>query len=356
MTTSALGARFASDNTAGIHPVVLAAVGEANGGAPSSYGDDDWTEALAQLIREHFGSQAVGYCTFNGTGANVLAVQAMTRSWQSVVCSDVAHLGSDEGGAIERVAGLAVSRVPQDDGRIDLDRALALTSAMGDRHRAQPRVLSLTQATEYGTCYSRDEMAVACERAHAAGWLVHVDGARLANAAAALGCSLADLTTHVGVDVVSFGGTKNGLLAGECVVVLQPEAAAGVEYLRKGTAQLASKMRFLSAQFVALLRHDLWLHNASHANAMAASLAGRVAAVPGFGISRPVETNAVFATVPADAVDLLRGCGLYHCWDSARREVRWMTSFETSVDELAEFERVLKTAVQPRDVRPAAAG
>jgi len=338
-----VGVRFASDNVAGVHPAVLAAIHDANSGPAASYGDDPHSAALAELIREHFGAQATVYPTFNGTGANVVALQAMTRRWESVICSDIAHLGSDEGGALERIGGISVWRVPQVDGKIDLEQALALSGSLGDRHRAQPRVLSLTQSTEYGTCYTVDEMAEACDRAHRLGYLVHVDGARLANAAVAQRTTLAGLTTEVGVDVVSFGGTKNGLLFGDCIIVLRPEAASGLEYLRKGSAQLASKMRFIAAQFVALLSDGLWLENATRANTMAAELATRVAAIPGFAVSRPVQTNAVFATVPATAVEGLRAHGLYHCWDRHRREVRWMTSFDTTVDDVEELSDILAT-------------
>ncbi|MCV7010875.1 threonine aldolase [Mycolicibacterium madagascariense] len=328
---------FASDNCSGVHPEVLAAIAAANFGHQYSYGADANSQRLQAIFQRHFGSAAQAFPVFNGTGANVVALQAMTTRWAAVVCSSVAHVNVDEGGAPESVGGLKLLAVPTDSGKLTpglFDAALPRRDGV---HQASPQVLSLTQSTELGTLYSVDELAALCDRAHRAGMTVHMDGARLCNAAATLDRPLRAITTDVGVDVLCFGGTKNGLLLGEVVVVLNPEAAPGLERARKTSMQLASKMRFISAQFDALLGTDLWLRNARHANAMAQRLATAVAELPGVTVQHEVDANAVFAVLPADAEAALRTRVSFSDWNTAGAAVRWMTSFDTTEDDVDHF-------------------
>lgn len=325
---------FASDNYAGIHPEVLAALALANGGHQPSYGADAYTEALQPLLRRHFGPTAVGFPVFNGTGANVVALQAMTQRWGAVIAAESSHLNHDECGAVERVGGLKVWLVDASVGKLTPELIGRQAYGMTDVHRAQPQVVSLTQATELGTCYRPDEIAAVTSYAHQHGLRVHMDGARLANAAATLELPLRALTTDVGVDVVSFGGTKNGMLAGEVVLVLNPGAVVGVDYLRKMSMQLGSKMRFLSVQCEALLAGDLWLRNAQHANAMAQLLAASIGELePCY----PVEANSVFVRLPAEVTRRLQQQYPFYVWDEATGVVRWMTSFDTTPTDVAAF-------------------
>jgi len=328
---------FASDNYASIHPEVLAAIAEANAGHDVSYGDDGVTAALAEAVRETFGAAAQVYPVFNGTGANVVALQAMTRRWEAVVCASTAHVNVDEGGAPEHLGGLKLWTVPTPDGKLTPELIDVQAWGFGDVHRAQPAVVTVTQSTELGTLYSLDELGAVVDHAHSLGMTVHLDGARIANAAAALGVPLRAVTTDLGVDVLSFGGTKNGAMLGEAVVVLNPESAPGVDYLRKTSMQLASKMRFVSAQLLALLTDDLWLRNASHANAMAADLAARVIGLPGLTVTRAVQANAVFATLPADVTQRLQERFRFYTWDQATGEVRWMCSWDTTAADVDAF-------------------
>lgn len=333
---------FASDNYAGVHPEILAAIALANGGHQVAYGEDAYTAHLQDVFRAHFGPRARTYPVFNGTGANVVALQAVTDRWESVVCAESAHIHVDECGAPEKVGGLKLLTVLTEDGRLTPELIDRQAWGWGDQHRAQPRVVSLAQSTELGTVYSPEEIAAICRHAHDHGMLVHVDGARLANAAAALGCSLGALTTDTGVDILSYGGTKNGLMLGEAVVVLNPDAVRGVEYLRKFSMQLASKMRFVSVQFEALLAGDLWLRNATHANAMAARLAEAVRTIPGVELTRPVRSNAVFAVLPPDVTARLQKRFRFYTWDEATGEVRWMTAFDTTEDDIDAFAAAIR--------------
>lgn len=332
---------FASDNYAGVHPQVLAAIAEANTGHEVSYGDDRLTAALADVMRQHFGPAARVYPVFNGTGANVVALSALCRPWEAVVCAASAHVNADEGGAPEKVAGIKLWTIPTPDGKLTPALLDSQAWGFGDVHRAQPKVLTVTQSTELGTCYSVAELAAVVEHAHNLGMRVHLDGARIANAAASLGVGLRAFTTDIGVDAVSFGGTKNGAMGAEAVVVLNPEAAQGVEFLRKSTMQLASKMRFISAQLLALLRDDLWLANATHANAMATRLAVAVAQIPGVRITQEVAANAVFAIVPPEVCSQLKQQFRFYTWDPATGEVRWMCSWDTTTEDVDDFAQTL---------------
>jgi len=367
---------FASDNYAPVHPDVMAAMAAANSGYAPAYGDDPWGERLDARVRELFGSGACAFPVLNGTGANVVSLMAVSPRWGGVVVSDVAHVNTDENGAPERVGGLKLLPNRSVDGRIvpaDVER---WAWQRDDVHRAHPGAVSLTQSTELGTVYSIDELRALVDVAHAYGMAVHVDGSRLANAAASLGCTLRALTTDLGVDILSFGAAKNGGMLGEAIVVMGPDdgpatdavdtaavrrsAAAAVPFLRKATTQLASKARFVSAQLLALLGEPgaesdtttpLWLRNAAHANEMAARVragleaAGATAgdALPAAGVrfTRPTEANAVFATLPRDAADRLRARARFYDWSVGetpdRVEARWMCSWDTTPEDVDAF-------------------
>ena len=328
---------FASDNYAGVHPEVLTALAEANGGHQVSYGEDVYTERLHAVMEHHFGRPVEVYPVFNGTGANVLSLQSMLPPWGAVICAETAHIHTDENAAPERVAGIKLLTVPTTDGKLTPELVDRQAWGWGDEHRAQPLVVSITQTTELGTCYTAEEIAALTAHAHERGMKVHLDGARIANAAASLDLPLHAFTTDVGVDVVSFGGTKNGLLGAEAVVVLDPAASTGLTYLRKMNLQLASKMRFISAQLVALLEGDLWLRSAQHANAMAQRLHRGVADLPGVRVARPVQANAVFAVLPPGVADRLRAQFRFYDWDVATGEVRWMCAFDTTEADVDAF-------------------
>ncbi|WP_042419941.1 threonine aldolase family protein [Streptacidiphilus anmyonensis] len=328
---------FASDNYAGIHPEVLAALAVANDGHQISYGEDAYTEHLQDVFKAHFGERAQAYPVFNGTGANVTALQALLPRWGAVVAAATAHINVDEGGAPEKMGGIKLLTVPTPDGKLTPELIDQQAWGFGDEHRAQPLAVSITQSTELGTCYTPDEIRAICDHAHQLGMLVHVDGSRLANAAATLGLPFRAFTTDAGVDVLSFGGTKNGLMLGECVVVLNPDAVRNITFLRKTSMQLASKMRFISVQFEALLSGDLWLRNASHANAMAKRLETAVAAIDGVEVVRPVQANAVFALLPREVSERLQKRFRFYFWDEQTGEVRWMCSFDTTETDIDAF-------------------
>jgi threonine aldolase len=338
---------FASDNYAGVHPQVWEALAAANDGHQVSYGEDVYTQRLQQVVRHHFGDQAVAYPVFNGTGANVVALQALTSRWEAVVCSDTAHVHCDEGGAPEKMAGLKLLTVPTPDGKLTPELVGRQSWGFGDEHRAQPAVVTITQSSELGTVYTPDEVAAVAAHAHERGMRVHLDGARLSNAAASLGVPFREFTTDAGVDVLSLGGTKNGLLAAEAVVVLNPDAVSGVHYLRKTSMQLASKMRFFSVQLLALFEGDLWLRSAAHANAMAARLAQAVAPVPGVRVTRPVQANAVFAVLPVEVTERLQKRFRFYTWDEHTGEVRWMCSFDTTEEDVDAFAAAIAEEMRP---------
>jgi threonine aldolase len=336
---------FASDNYAGVLPQVLEAIGAANSGHAVSYGGDEWTARVEELFRSVFGDAARAALVFNGTGANVVALQALTRPWEAVICAATAHLNVDECGAPERVAGLKLLAIDTPDGKLTPSLVEPRLVRFGDEHAVQPRVVSITQSTELGTLYSVDEIRRLAELAHSHGMLLHVDGARLSNAAAALGLPLRALTTDAGVDALSFGGTKNGLMLGEAVVFLREGLGEEIAFLRKQSMQLASKMRFLAAQFEALLSDDLWLGSATHANAMAARLAAAVGGIPGVAITQKVEANAIFALLPPEATAWLQERWRFYVWDANTGEVRWMCSWDTTEEDVDAFAEDVRRAV-----------
>jgi threonine aldolase len=334
---------FASDNYAGVHPEVLAALAEANGGHEKAYGYDAYTARLQEVLSGHFGADARAYPVLNGTGANVLSLQALLPRWGAVVCAETAHINTDENGAPERVGGLKLLTVPTPDGKLTPELVDRQAWGWGDEHRAQPGVVSITQTTELGTAYSVPEIRALADHAHGLGMTLHLDGARIANAAAYLDAPLRALTTDAGVDVLSLGATKNGVMFGEAVVVLRPDVAPGLDYLRKLDMQLASKMRFVSAQLLALFEGDLWLRSAQHANAMAARLRAGVEGIDGVRVTQPTQSNAVFAALAPDAADRLRESFQFYDW--IQGEVRWMCAFDTAPADVDAFVAALAAAV-----------
>jgi threonine aldolase len=336
---------FASDNNATVHPDVLTAIARVNVGHAAGYGHDAYTQAVEELIAEHFGESARTFFVFNGSGANVTCLRAACRRWEAVICTETAHLNVDECGAPEAMAGVKVLTAPPVAGKLTPDAAERLIGRVGDEHAVQPRVISISQSTELGTVYSPEEIRALADLAHANGLVLHVDGARLSNAAAALGTSFRAITTDVGVDLVTFGGTKNGLLGGEAVVILREELAEHFAFIRKQSLQLASKMRFIAAQFEALLEEDLWRRCALHANAMAARLAGAVRDLPGVEITQPVEANAVFAVVPPAATAALQDEFPFYVWDERTGEVRWMCAWDTTEADVDAFAAALREAL-----------
>jgi threonine aldolase len=341
------GRAFASDNWAPVHPAVMAAIERVNVGHEHAYGADPYTADAVARIKVAFGESAEPYFVFNGTSANVLALDSCLEPFETVICAEWAHIYVDECGAVERMIGSRVSPVPSPDGKLTAESMMSRVVDRGVVHKVQPRAVSITQSTEYGTVYTPAEVRALADAAHGAGLYVHMDGARLANAAASLGASLAATTRDAGVDVLSFGGTKNGALGAEAVVFFNPELARSFEYRRKQRGQLASKMRYAAAQFAALLTDDLWRRNAEHANAMACRLAAGLGDVPGIMLTQPVEANAVFALVPPEAVPGLQQGGEFYVWDERRTEIRLICSFDTTPGDVDLFldnaRRVLAT-------------
>ncbi|MER7911590.1 MULTISPECIES: low specificity L-threonine aldolase [unclassified Streptomyces] len=333
---------FASDNYAGAHPEVLAALALANEGHQVAYGEDQYTDHLQRIVHSHFGPSAEAFPVFNGTGANVTALQALTDRWGAVICAESAHINVDEGGAPERMGGLKLLTVPTPDGKLTPELIDRQAWGWEDEHRAMPQVVSITQNTELGTVYTVDEIRAITEHAHSKGMKVHLDGARIANAAASLDVPMRAFTNAVGVDVLSYGGTKNGMIFGEAVIVLNPDAVSHMKHLRKLSMQLASKMRFVSVQLEALLAKDLWLRNARHANAMAQRLAAGVRALDGVEILYPVQANAVFARLPHEVSRRLQERFRFYFWDEVAGDVRWMCAFDTTEDDVDAFLQALK--------------
>ena len=333
------GARrhFASDNWSGVHPEVVAAISAVNSGHVPSYGHDAHTASAIGKLREHFGEDAQIFFVFSGTGANVLSLQTIALPFNGMICADTAHIYTSECGAAEKHVGCKLLGIPSPDGKIDRDGIAKHLTGFGDDHSVQPSAVSITQATEYGTVYTPNEIEVLTSFAHEHGLRVHMDGARLANAAASLGVSLLDITGRAGVDVLSFGGTKNGMIAGEAVVFFDPELARNFVYRRMQGMQLSSKMRFIAAQFDALFTDDLWLRSASHANDMAALLGRGLAEIPQCRLTQRVEANEVFVTIPREHIAGLQNECYFSVWDETISEARFVCSFDTTAEDVNSF-------------------
>lgn len=330
-------ASFASDNAAGVAPEVIEALAAANTGAALAYGDDDWTRRAAAAVDELFGRPTETLLCWGGTGANVVGLASVLSPHQSVLTVDSAHIVVDECGAPVRFSGSTIQTVAHVDGKLDPDTLAPYLHWLGVEHHPQPAVVSVSQATEMGTCYSLDELRTICEIAHAHGLLVHLDGARLANAVAAAGCSAADMVAATGVDVLTLGMTKAGAMYGEAVVFLRPELASTARFVRKQAAQLPSKSRFVAAQLLALLADDTWLRLGAHANGMAARLAEAVPTLPGVELVRAPQVNSVFVRVPRDRLAALQDWSFFWTWDATDSTVRWMTGFATTPDDVDRF-------------------
>ena len=337
---------FGSDNHSGISPEVLKAIADANVDHALAYGDDEYCARVEQLFKQHFGNQAVVSFLFNGTGANTMAIDAMVRSHEAVICAETAHVNVDECGAPQRIVGCRLLTVDTPDGKLTPDLVKTRLHGFGFEHHSQPKAITITQSTELGTLYTINEIKALADLAHEYGMYLHVDGARLANAAVALNCSFKEMTTDAGVDVVSFGGTKNGLMIGESVVFLNPELAKDYKYRRKQGLQLCSKMRFLAVQFEAYFNNDLWRRNAEHSNHMAQILYNAVKDIPQVQVMYPVQVNGVFVKLPRNVWTELQKQYFFYDWDLDNDVVRWMCSFDTTEQDVENFVNALKKLIK----------
>jgi threonine aldolase len=346
MTTSKPKRSFASDNNAGVHPRVLEAIVAANQGHVVAYGDDPFTEAATAKFREHFGEDTDVYFVFGGTGANVLGLKALTQPYHAILCAETAHINVDECGAPEKFTGNKLLAAKTADGKLTAEHLKPFLHGIGFEHHVQPRVISISQATEMGTVYTPKELESLARFAHERNMYLHMDGARISNAAASLGITLRELTRDAGVDVLSFGGAKNGMMYGEAVVFFDKSLSRDFKYLRKQGTHLPSKMRFISAQFEALLTDDLWRKNAEHANSMAQGLARELMQIPQVKLTQKVESNGVFAIVPPEYVPTLQQSYFFYVWNEEISEVRLMTSFDTTEDDIEAFVKLLKQTLR----------
>ena len=337
---------FASDNNAGIHPDVLQAVARANTGHAVGYGDDAHTQRAVAKFKHHFGADAEVFLVFNGTAANCLSLKALTESYHAVICSETAHIHTDECGAPEKFTGCQLILIDAPDGKLTVESVSHAYHGIGDQHHVQPKVISITQATELGTVYKPREIRDLARFTHDREMFLHMDGARIANAAVSLGLNLRQATRDLGVDVLSFGGTKNGAMGAEAVVFFDKTLARDFLYMRKQGMQLASKMRFISAQLDALLSDSLWKKNAQHANRMAALLKKEITKIPGVKIVYPVEANGVFAKIPLRAIAKLQKRYFFYVWSEEQSVVRWMCSFDTTEADVREFAGFVAEAVK----------
>lgn len=336
---------FASDNNAGVHPQVLRAISAANQGHAVGYGDDPYTEAVVRRFKKEFGADIEVFIVFNGTAANCLGLKAVTRSYQAVICAEGAHIYTDECGAPEKFTGCKLIPITTLDGRLTVESVSHAYHGIGDQHHVQPRVVSITQATELGTVYHPTEVRDLAVFAHQRGMLLHMDGARIANAAVSQKMTLREATRDLGVDVLSFGGTKNGAMGAEAVVFFDKKSAKDFLYLRKQGMQLASKMRFISAQFEALFTDGLWRKNAERANAMAALLRKELSQIPQVKIVYKVAANAVFAQIPRRAIAKLQERYFFYVWNEEQSLVRWMCSFDTTEADVKGFAKFVAETV-----------
>jgi threonine aldolase len=336
---------FASDNNAVVHPEVLEAIRHANEGHAVGYGDDPHTESAVGKFREQFGADVEVFFVFNGTAANTLSLQALTRPFHAVLCPELSHIYTDECGAPEKFAGCKLVPLPAPEGKLTVEAVAEAYHGIGDQHHVQPRVISITQATEMGTVYKPAEIEELARFAHEREMFLHMDGARISNAVAAQRITLRQATRDLGVDVLSFGGTKNGLMGVEAVVFFRPDLAQDFLFVRKQGMQLASKMRYMSAQMEALLTNDLWRRNAEHANRMAQLLEQALRKIPGIKIVYPVQANGVFAQIPREAIEKIQERYFFYVWSEAESVVRWMCSFDTTEEDVQEFAKFVEKVV-----------
>jgi threonine aldolase len=334
---------FASDNNAGVHPRILEALKEVNGGHVVAYGDDPYTEKANAEIRQIFGNEIEPFFVFIGTAANVLGLSTVTQPYNAIICPETAHINVDECGAPEKFSGCKLLPCHTPDGKLTVDMIAAHMHGIGFEHHVQPKVVSITQATELGTVYKIEEIREIASYTHDHGMLLHMDGARICNAVISLDTGLSEISGEAGVDVLSFGGTKNGMMYGEAIIFFNKTLCEDFKYRRKQGMQLASKMRYIAAQFSAFLENDLWKENAAHANLMAQKLDAAVKGIPGVEVTRPVEANAVFAKIPPHIIPSLQREFFFYVWDEDSSEVRWMCSFDTTTEDIESFVSVLRS-------------
>ncbi|HOW09725.1 MAG TPA: low specificity L-threonine aldolase [Bacteroidales bacterium] len=337
---------FASDNNAGVHPEILKEIESSNAGHALGYGSDSYTRTAEGLFREYLGFDTEVFFVFTGTAANVLGLSSILHSWNSVITAFTAHIEQDECGAPEKFTGCKVLTVDTPDGKINPGMLEKHVHGFGFEHHSQPKVISITQATEMGTVYTPDEIKKLASYAHERGMLLHMDGARIANAAVFLNLPFREFTTFAGVDVLSFGGTKNGMMFGEAICFLKPGLAEGFKYIRKQGMQLASKMRFISAQYIAYFRNDLWKRNAEHSNRMAQMLAERIDCIPGLKITQPVQSNGVFVVMPGEVAEKVSRAYFFYPWNEMISEYRLMTSWDTTPDDIDKFAVILENEMK----------
>lgn len=336
---------FASDNNSGIHPEILLALSAANEGHAVGYGGDEFTKKAIDKFKQEFGEQTDVYFVFNGTGANVLSLSTLTRSFHSIICAETAHIQVDECGAPEKFTGSKLLPVATIKGKITPEGIAKYLHGFDFEHHSQPGIISISQVTELGTVYTVEEIKTITSLAHQHGIFVHMDGARIANAAVALDLPFRAFTVDAGIDVLSFGGTKNGMMLGEAVLFFNQELSKNSKYIRKQSMQLFSKMRFVSAQFLAYFENDLWKKSASHSNRMAKLLEKQVREIPAIQLTQEVEANGVFAIVPREIIPQLQEKYFFYMWDEHRSEVRWMTSFDTQEEDIIKFAELIKSLV-----------
>ncbi|MEG1635004.1 MAG: beta-eliminating lyase-related protein [Rikenellaceae bacterium] len=333
---------FASDNNSGVHPLIMKAIVDANKDHALGYGDDPWSEAAKAKLREVFGRKASPFFVFNGTGANSVALQAVTRSFNSILCTDTAHIFVDECGAPARMTGSAVINIPTDNGKLTPELIRPHLTNFGICHHSQPKVAYISQVSELGTVYTQTEVRAIADLLHSFNLYLHMDGARIAGACARLHCSMKEISVDCGVDILSFGGTKNGMMMGEAVISFCDEITDNIEYIRKQSAQLSSKLRYLSAQFIPYLENDLWLHNAENANAKALQLATLLSAYPQIKFTQAVDSNQLFFTMPHEKIKQLQQHYHFYVWNELKDEVRLVTSWDTTNEDIEVFDKTLK--------------
>jgi threonine aldolase len=337
---------FASDNNAGVHPLIMNYMNKVNYEHEIAYGDDDYTRKALKLFKDKFGTQSETFFVYNGTAANTLSIAAMTNSYHAVICAETAHIHVDECGAPEKFSGCKLIPLTSSDGKIHVNDVEPRLHGLGFEHHVQPKVISITQATELGTVYTIDEIKKLSEFAHANNMLLHMDGARIANAAVALGKGFRAFTTDAGVDVLSFGGTKNGMMYGEAIVFLNSDVADEFKYIRKQGMQLTSKMRYIAAQFLAYFEDNLWKELAQHSNQMATLLYEQLRGLDGIKLTQKPQANGVFAIIPKEIIPKLQEKYFFYVWNTETSEVRWMTSFDTTSEEITNFTTLLTELVK----------